>query len=73
MLYEELQIAEYWIVDVQNVKVIAFAIKNGGSKRITESLILPGLKLNILTKALQRSRNTNHAEIGAWLMKQFKK
>lgn len=73
LLYEELQIAEYWIIDVQNVNVIGFAIEDGGSKRITESQLLAGLKLEVLTEALQRSRNTNHTEIGAWLTQQFQK
>lgn len=71
LLYEDLQIREYWVVDVQNVKVIAFAIKDGGSKRITESQVLTGLKIEILTEALQRSRNSNHTEVGSWLMQQF--
>ena len=71
LLYEDLEIAEYWVVDVQNVKVIAFAIEDNGSKRIAESLVLTGLKIEILTAALQRSRTTNHTEVGSWLMQQF--
>ncbi|MGL6341929.1 MAG: Uma2 family endonuclease [Waterburya sp.] len=71
LLYEDLGIAEYWVVDVQNVKVIAFAIEDNGSKRIAESLVLTGLKIEILTAALQRSRTSNHTEVGSWLMKQF--
>lgn len=71
LLYEELQIAEYWVVDVQNVRVIAFKIEDRGSRRITESQILSGLNIEILTEALQRSRNSNHTEVGAWLLQQF--
>lgn len=71
LLYEDLQVAEYWVVDVQNVRVIAFAIENEGSRRITESQVLTGLKIEILTEALQRSRNSNHTEVGRWLMQQF--
>ena len=73
LLYEDLQIPEYWVVDVQNVRVIAFAIENEGSKRIKESQVLTGLKIEILTKALQRSRNSNHTEVGTWLMEQFQR
>jgi len=73
LLYEDLEIAEYWVVDVGNVNVIAFAIENTGSKRITESQILTGLKIEILTEALQRSRNSNHTEVGSWLMQQFQR
>jgi Uma2 family endonuclease len=72
LLYEDLEIAEYWVVDVGNVNVIAFAIKDTGSKRIAESQVLTGLKIEILTAALQRSRNSNHTEVGSWLMQQFK-
>ena len=71
LLYEDLQIAEYWVVDVQNVRVIAFAIEDAGSKRIKESGVLTGLKIEILTEALQRSRNSNHTEVGSWLLEQF--
>ena len=71
LLYEEVQVTEYWVIDVQNVNVIAFAIADGGSKRITESQVLAGLKLEILTEALKRSRDTNHTEVASWLMQQF--
>jgi Uma2 family endonuclease len=71
LLYEDLEIAEYWVVDVQNVKVIAFAIEDNGSKRIAESLVLTGLKIEILTAALELSRTSNHTEVGSWLMQQF--
>ncbi|MBE9106296.1 Uma2 family endonuclease, partial [Nostoc cf. edaphicum LEGE 07299] len=33
-LYEELGIAEYWVVDVTNAQIIAYAIADQGSKRI---------------------------------------
>lgn len=71
LMYEDLQMSEYWVVDVQNVRVIAFAVEDGGSKRITESQVLTGLKIEILTEALQRSRKNNHTEVGGWLMQQF--
>jgi Uma2 family endonuclease len=71
LLYEDLQVQEYWIVDVQNVRVIAFKIENEGSIRITVSQVLPELKISILTEALQRTRSSNHTEVGAWLLQQF--
>ncbi|HHP7229758.1 MAG TPA: Uma2 family endonuclease [Xenococcaceae cyanobacterium] len=73
LLYEDLGIAEYWIVDVQNVRVIAFKIENAGSKRISESQVLPGLEIKRLTEALQRSRSSNHTEVSNWLLQQFQK
>lgn len=71
LLYEDLQVKEYWIVDVQNVRMLAFAIENGGSRRISESLILPGLGMPILKEALRRSRTVDQSQVGAWLLQQF--
>lgn len=72
ILYENMGVGEYWIVDVQNVQVIAFAVADGGSKQIRESQVLPGLKISLLDEALQRSRNMNQRLVAAWLMEQFK-
>jgi Uma2 family endonuclease len=71
LLYEDLNVKEYWIVDVQNVQIIAFAIADGGSKRIQESQVLPGLKLSLLNEVLQRSRQTNQGQVIHWLLAQF--
>ncbi|MEH2454476.1 Uma2 family endonuclease [Nostoc sp.] len=70
-LYEELGIAEYWVVDVQNTQIIAYAIADQGSKRIQESQVLPGLAMFTLEEALRRSREMNQSEVGAWLLSQF--
>lgn len=71
LLYEDLQIPEYWVVDVQNVRVLAFMIADRGSRRVSESQVLKGLEIEILNQALQRSRNSNHTEVGKWLLQQF--
>ncbi len=70
-LYEELGVAEYWVVDVQNAQIIAYAIADQGSKRIQESQVLPGLAISILEEALRRSREINQSEVGTWLLSQF--
>ena len=70
-LYEELGVAEYWVVDVQNVQIIAYAIVDQGSRRIRESQVLPGLAISILEEALRRSREMNQSEVGTWLLSQF--
>ena len=72
LLYEDLKVAEYWIVDVQNVQIIAFAIADRGSKRITQSQVLPGLKILLLEEALRRSRQVDQAQVGAWLLSQMR-
>jgi Uma2 family endonuclease len=70
-LYEELGIAEYWVVDVQNAQIIAYAIADQGSKRIQESQVFPGLVIAILEEALRRSRQISQSEVCAWLLSQF--
>ncbi|MBD2084321.1 Uma2 family endonuclease [Trichocoleus sp. Lan] len=72
LLYEDLGVAEYWVVDVANISIIAFVITSaGGSQRITESQVLPGLAISMLVEALQRSRQENQSLVGAWLLSQF--
>ncbi|MEM7556336.1 MAG: Uma2 family endonuclease [Cyanobacteria bacterium P01_A01_bin.84] len=71
LLYEDLGVDEYWIVDVQNAQMIAFKIIDGGSKRINESQVLPGLEFSLLNEAFRRTRETNQSEVIAWLLTQF--
>jgi Uma2 family endonuclease len=71
LLYEDLGVKEYWIVDVQNIQVMAFVIENQGSKRITESQILPGLTIALLNEAFRRTRQMNQGQVYAWLLSQF--
>ena len=71
LLYEDLGVNEYWIVDVENLQVIAFAIADGGSRRISESQVLPGLAISILEEALQLTREMNQSQVCALLMEQF--
>ena len=71
LLYESLGVQEYWIIDVQAVKLIAFEVKNQGSYRIKQSQVLPGLQMGILEEAFRRSRQTNHGKVSAWLLSEF--
>jgi len=70
-LYEDLGVAEYWVVDVQNAQIIAYAMADQGSNRIRESQVFPGLVITILEEALRRSREMSQSEVGAWLLNQF--
>ncbi|HEY9667236.1 MAG TPA: Uma2 family endonuclease [Coleofasciculaceae cyanobacterium] len=71
LLYESLGVREYWIIDVQNVQVIAFQVQNRGSRRIDKSQVLPDLEIALLEEAFQRSRHMNHGKVSAWLLSQF--
>lgn len=70
-LYEELGVSEYWVVDVQNTQILAYTIADQGSKRIQESQVFPELAIATLESALQRSRETDQSQVGAWLLQQF--
>jgi Uma2 family endonuclease len=71
--YEELGISEYWIVNVQKLQILAFAMDaDGNICRVQESRVLPGLKLEILEQALQRSRQENQSATNAWVMQQLR-
>lgn len=70
-LYEELGIAEYWALDVNQAQVFAFMVVDQGSKRIQASQVLPGLTISLVEEALRRSRETDQSQVGAWLLNQF--
>lgn len=71
LIYEDLKVKEYWIVDVKNVDIIAFTMVDGGSKRITESLVLPGLVIDVLKEALQQSLSVSQNQVIASLFSKF--
>jgi Uma2 family endonuclease len=71
LLYEDLNVNEYWIVNVKTATIMAFSIENGGSRRIRESQVLPGLAISVLQEALQRTRQMNQSQVCAWLLTQF--
>ena len=74
MIYEELGVSEYWVVDVQKAQVIAFKIiANRGSERLTESQVLPGLKVALLEEGLRRSRQTDNTEVGNWFLEEVRR
>lgn len=71
LLYEDLGVREYWIIDVPNAQIIAFAIQDRGSHRIFHSQVLAGLEISLLEEALRRSREMNHGKVSAWLLSQW--
>lgn len=71
LLYEDMKIPEYWVVDVENTRITAFEIVSGGSRRIAQSQVLSGLAISVLIEALEMSRQMDQAQVGAWLLAQF--
>jgi Uma2 family endonuclease len=73
LLYEDMGIPEYWVVDVEENQIYAFTISDRGSKRIDNSLVLPQLFISLLINALKHSQELDQAKIGQWLMGEFQK
>lgn len=72
ILYEDLGVSEYWVIDVKKAQITAFKIiASNGSQRITVSEILPGLAIYLLEEALQRSRTMDNTEVGSWFLAQL--
>jgi Uma2 family endonuclease len=71
LLYEDLGVEEYWIIDVPNVEILAFAMENQGSRRIRHSQVLVGLDFSLLQQAFQKTRQMNHGKVSAWLLQKF--
>lgn len=70
-LYEELEVKEYWVVDVQRSQMFAFAISEGESQPLIQSHVLPGLTIALLEETLRRSRQIDQTQVGAWLLQQM--
>ena len=64
-------VSEYWVVDVQKSQIYAFEILDRGSKRIDDSLVLPGLSIETIITALNLSQEQDQSQIGKWLMSEF--
>ncbi len=71
LLYERLGGQEYWVVDVNAGQVYGFAIANGGSVEIRQSLVLPGLSLETVEAAMARSQTEDDGAITRWLLNLF--
>ena len=71
LLYENAGISEYWVERANTREVFAFAINGGGSGRIQESRLLPGLEIQLVEEALNRSQTQDDGEINRWLIQTF--
>ncbi|MBE9162470.1 Uma2 family endonuclease [Tychonema sp. LEGE 06208] len=71
LLYEDAGISEYWVDRANTGEVFAFAINGGGSGRIQQSRVLPGLEIALVEEALNRSQTQDDGEINRWLIQTF--
>ncbi len=73
LLYEEMQVREYWVVDVSSLEIFAFAIEqNMGSRRVRQSEVLQGLTMDAIAEALHKSQELDHAKLGQWWMERIR-
>jgi len=68
LLYERLGVQEYWVVNVQERKVIAFSVAEERSGQIQTSQVLPGLDISLVEEVLQRSQTEDDVAISRWLL-----
>ncbi|WP_204140220.1 Uma2 family endonuclease [Halomicronema sp. CCY15110] len=68
LLYERLGVTEYWVVNVADRTVIAFAMANRRSGEIVTSAVLPGLEMSLIEAALTRSQTEDDSALMRWLM-----
>lgn len=74
LLYEDVGVAEYWVVDVQQAQITAFRIlPDRASQRVAQSQVLPGLAIATLEEALQRSRQMDNSQVGSWFLAEVQK
>lgn len=71
LLYEDLGVAEYWVVDGEQAQIIAFQIINGGSSRIERSQVLPDLEVAVVREAIEQRRQIDDGQLVTWLMTKF--
>ena len=67
-LYQRMGVQEYWVVDVNAGKVIASCLTPTQSHFIRESQVLPGLDINLVEEALNRSQTEDDGAISRWLI-----
>jgi Uma2 family endonuclease len=68
LLYERLGVAEYWVVNVAEQDVIAFAVADQRSGEVQTSTVLPGLEIALVEEALRRSQTEDDSSLMRWLM-----
>lgn len=72
ILYEQLGVKEYWVVNGGESQVYAFEMSGGRSGTIRESQVLEGLSIAIVEEALKRSQAEDDSAIARWLLQTFK-
>jgi Uma2 family endonuclease len=71
-LYEDLGIAEYWVIDVRVGRMFAFQLDASGVYQPCEvSQVLPNLEIALLEQALERLTTQTNTEVALWFSQQI--
>jgi len=71
ILYEQLGVKEYWVVNGGDSQVYAFEMSRGRSGTIKESQVLIGLTIATVEEVLKRSLTEDDSTIARWLLQTF--
>ncbi|PSF31158.1 hypothetical protein C7H19_23140 [Aphanothece hegewaldii CCALA 016] len=71
LMYEQLKVKEYWVIDVKKADIIAFKLETDNTQRINQSLVLPNLSISLLKELLQKTRQMNQSQAIAWFITQI--
>lgn len=71
-LYADLEIPEYWVVDVKGQRVFAFQLQsNGKYQECASSLALEGLPIGLLEQTLARLNEATNGSAALWFSQQI--
>jgi Uma2 family endonuclease len=71
-LYAAMGVPEYWVIDVQGRRVLAFRLQDDGYyEQCAESVALPGLKMELLEATLEQLQQGTNILAANWFMKQL--
>jgi Uma2 family endonuclease len=70
-IYAALEIPEYWVIDVQGARVMAFRLSPEGVYGPTlESIALAGLDITLVEQAFQRLATDPNGAVAQWFAQQ---
>lgn len=71
-LYADMGIPEYWVIDVQGLRVFAFQLSdNGKYQECDSSLALAGLSISLFEQTLGRLKEGTNGSAAAWFAQQI--
>lgn len=70
-LYAELEIPEYWVIDVQGKRVLAFRLQEDRYQQCTYSVALDKLPISLLEQTLERLNEGTNISAASWFAQQI--